>query len=438
MLKSQAAKLPQLPGVYLYKDAENKVIYVGKARNLKKRVASYFKKDLLTGEKTKRLIKESDQIDYIVTESEMEALLLETDLIKRLKPRYNIRMKDDKSFKYIKVTVQETYPRVLTTRQKKSDGARYFGPFPEGGTVALILRDLRRMFPYCNEAEKRLGRHERGCFYSNIGLCPGVCHSQITQKEYRRQINRIVQFLSGRKDKVIKGLKTQMNHFARKNDFEAAATIRDKINRIEYITQRFHTSADFLENPNLREDLRRKEIEELCRILYLTVTSPNSQFLIEAYDMSNLSGTNAVGSMVVFTNGEPAKSEYRRFRIKRKGAKGDTDFMREVLYRRFKRASSPLPNPEVDKSFSTLPNLILVDGGMPQVNTAIDVLKDTGMNIPVIGLAKKWEEIILPSGKSIRLPKNNQALQLLQRLRDEAHRFAYNYHADLERKQLTE
>lgn len=446
MLKTQAQNLPYYPGVYLFKDIDNQVLYVGKARNLNKRVASYFKKELIAGEKTQRLMKMARQLDHIVTETELEALLLESDLIKRLKPRFNIRLKDDKAFKFIKVTVQEDYPRVLTVRQKIKDGARYFGPFPEGSTVNKLLRDLRRMFPYCTEAEKILHSRTRGCFYSQIGLCPGVCTGKVTKDEYRRQIRRLVQFLSGHKQTVIKSLKTQMKRVAKEKDFETAAILRDKIARIEYITQNFHSAEDFVENPNLRVDLRQKEIGELIGLLSIEFDALNSELSIldseiriEAYDISHLSGKNAVGSMVVFVNGESDKSQYRRFRIKGEPrpsialVKGDTDFMREVLERRF----AHLPKTSADRSFSTLPHLILVDGGRPQVNTAVQVLKDFGLGIPIIGLAKRWEEIILPSGKSIRLSKQSPALQLLQRLRDESHRFAHTYQTQLRRKQLT-
>lgn len=501
MKKSQIPDLPHHPGVYIFRNDGKLAIYVGKARDLQKRVASYFRSDLDLGPRTSWLVKEAASLEFIETDTELEALLLEADLIKRLKPRFNIRLKDDKFYKYIKVTVKEDFPRVLTTRQIEKDGSKYFGPFPEGHTVNLVLKELRRMFPYCNELKKT----GKACFYYHIGLCPGPCASVVSKSEYRKQINRLVLFLSGKKQAVMKQLNNEMIALAKEGRYEEAAKIRDNITRIQYITQNFHLATDFLENPNLREDLRREEIKELCEVLKLERKAmchpelrpqgdhplgddsgspvpviarsnatkqshrhhgpvdlslrdedageiPSSAFRIESYDMSNTSGKLAVGSMVVFINGEPRKTDYRRFRIKSEASKGDTDFMAEVLRRRFKRVENPdrtglstsgvamvvkSTKADLDTSFSNIPDIILVDGGVPQVMTSLRVLKELGLDIPLIGLAKRWEIIVLPSGEQIKLPRNSKALHLLQRMRDEAHRFTKNYHLKLRQKELT-
>ena len=454
MIQQQAADLPHQPGVYLFKKGKE-TLYVGKAIDLHKRVASYFREDLHLGTKTATMVSQATSLEYMVTDSELEALLLESDLIKRLKPRYNIRLKDDKAYKYIKITVNEDFPRVFTVRDKKEDGARYFGPFPEGRTVNKVLKELRRMFPFCNEKQKK----GKPCFYRHLNLCPGPCDGSMSKTAYRRQINRLVQFLNGKKSTLVSSLETEMKRYAKQERFEKAQEVRDMIERIAYVTQRFHSPQAFLENPNLREDLRTSELEELAAVLRehdieIDITSPCR---IEAYDMSNTSGKQAVGSMVVSVDGEMVKKYYRRFKVKREDSKGDTEFMQEVLRRRFKRvresttsknSSSQTASAEAsasqaryeirntgrDESFSTLPHLILVDGGVPQVNMSMQILQEYELDIPLIGLAKKWELIVLPNGEQIKLPHTSPALQLLQRMRDESHRFARAYHVKLREK----
>ncbi len=426
--------LPHQPGVYLFKNKANTTIYVGKARDLKKRVASYFNQAITTGARTKKMVSEIVSVDHVVTETEMEALLLEADLIKRLKPKYNHRLKDDKYYQYLKITTNEDYPRIMTTRSQRQDGAKYFGPFPEGTVVYQIIHDLRVMFGFCNE-HKKTGKP---CFYYHLQLCPGPCAGMISQAEYRKHINRIIQFLAGKKARVLACLNKEMEQAAKHKDFEQAAVIRDKIKRIEYITQKFHSSEEYLANPNLSSDLREQELTELINVLQshgLSITRKNKftgSFRIEAYDLSNTSGTNATGAMVVFIDGEAKKDAYRRFKITFTSGQSDTDFLGEVLTRRFQAKTAK----STDSSFTQLPKLILVDGGIPQVNTSIKVLQLKGLNIPLVGLAKRWEVIVLPTGNQIKLPRDSLALQLLQRMRDEAHRFAKSYHVSLRNKTL--
>jgi excinuclease ABC subunit C len=428
MKAQQIAKnLPGRPGVYIFKNAKNQPIYVGKAVDLKSRVASYFRGDLLRGPNTSRMISLIVDLEYVETESEIEALLLESEFIKRLKPKYNVLMKDDKAYKYIKITWNEEFPRVLTSRSLKKDGAKYFGPFPEGGTVNGLLRDVRRMFPYCNE-KKKTGKP---CFYVHLGLCPGVCGGGISKEEYRAQIRRLVLFLSGKKQRVVKELSAEMKSLAKENKFEEASQIRDMLSRIDYVTQRFSPVKEYLENPNLLRDLREREVNDLIEVLKTHQVLPEGwsvgkEFRVEAYDMSNISGQLAVGSRITFINGEPDKSQYRRFKIKKEKSQGDTDFMREVLERRIYKSQKD--------SKKKAPDLMVLDGGIAQLNTVLSVLSDAGIIIPTIALSKRWETIIFPDSSSLRLPKDSPALHLLQRMRDEAHRFAKAYHLKLRQK----
>jgi len=402
--------LPEKSGVYLFKTEKGEILYIGKALNLRQRVRSHFQegRDLFFLEKIAR-------IDYILVDSEFEALLLEASLIKKYTPRYNIRLKDDKSPLYIKITDEE-FPRVYPAR--KTEGG--FGPYPSAKTVRLVLKYLRRIFPY--RSCKKLPR--KPCLYFDLNLCKAVCVNQSPEdkKEYQKTIFRLKNLLSQKSQKVINDLNKEMRKKAEKEDFLGAKEIKEKILQIEYLFKKRHLPEEYLKDPNLILNLRKEELWELEKILGLK----KEIVRIEGFDISNLAGKMATGGMVVFINGEPDKSFYRRFKIKITQKKDDISMMREVIFRRLK-------HPEWN-----LPDLILVDGGKGQIKACMDSLKNLGLEIPVIGLAKRWETVMIPRGekgiikfKEIKLPINSPALNLLKRIRDESHRFARNYHLKL-------
>lgn len=426
--------LPSKPGVYTFRDSSGQALYVGKAINLKDRVKSYFAKGLELGPRTVAMVKRIARIEHVVVESEIEALLLELDLIKRLKPKYNIQWKDDKAYKYIKISKV----KVSTTRLVEDKNAKYFGPFPEGGTVNQVLRSLRRIFPFrdCSEAKfKRYRRLERPCLYGDLQLCSAPCVGRINSKDYRKIVKQLEEFMSGKSKRVIQELKKEMESYSKNNEFEKAAALRDRIRNFAYVTQSFRPAADYFEHPDLVEDRRQQELKALARI----VANRSSIQRIEAYDISNISGQFAVGSMVVFVAGEPSKRDYRRFRIKEVKGISDVGMLREVLRRRLKKAQSAKVKTQrlaqkskldkrEDNAFTQIPDLILIDGGKPQVSAVKKVLGELGLEIPVLGLAKGEEKIFNSELLILDLPKNSPALHLLQRVRDEAHRFALSYH----------
>lgn len=355
----------------------------------------------------------TSSLEHIPVESEFEALLLEVLLIKKFKPKYNIRLKDDKSSLYIKITKEE-FPRVYPAR--KTEGG--FGPFPRAKTVRSVLKILRRIFPYrsCKKLPKK------PCLYLELKLCPGICvnQSEKDKSSYKKTISRLKSLLEQKSKKVIRGLKKEMKESAKKENFSLAAKLRDKIFQIEYLLQKHHLPDEYLENPNLFFDIRQKELVELGKILKIKTKIKR----IEGFDISNISGTKATGGMVVFRDGEADKSLYRRFRIRLFKTPDDVAMIKEMILRRFK-------HPEWE-----FPNLIIIDGGKGQVSGTIEVLNHLGLKIPVTGLVKKIETLIVPKKNGfteVNLPKDSQALNLLKRIRDEAHRFAKAYHLKLRR-----
>jgi len=404
---------PQKPGVYLFRNSNGKVIYVGKAINLRNRVSSYFS-GLDLGPKTRLLVSQIAKIETRLVESELEALLLEAALIKKYQPKYNIKAKDDKSPLYIKVT-REKVPLVTTARQI-GDGS-IFGPFPQARTVKMVLKTLRSIFPYRTSRHHQKGK----CLYCHLGLCPGPLLSNKEKKEYGRSVRLLRQFLGGQKKSVLRALEKEMKAGAKAEDFEKAAQIRDQILAIKIVTSPRRKVSDYLKNPNLVEDQRRQELRELESILGVAVNT------IEGYDVSNLVGKQATGAMVTFSAGEPVKSLYRRFRIKFSARPNDLVMISEVLKRRLAHSGWPLPD------------LILVDGGKAQVKIGLAVLKEHNFQIPAIGLAKRMEEVVIFREKEKawvvrRLPQDSPARKLLERVRDEAHRFARTYHLLLRKK----
>ena len=409
--------MPIHTGVYLFFDKENKVIYVGKALNLRKRVASYFlSKDL--GDKTKILVSQIHKIKTIGVTSEIESFLLEERLIKKYKPRYNIKLLDGKSFPSIKITIQDEYPKVLIVRKHQINGSLYFGPYTSSSSLRTVLKILRRIFPYQSVAN----HSNKLCLYYYLGLCP--CPLVTKDKSYKKTINHIIDFLNGNTKKVIKDLEKEREGFSRKEDFESAGNTQKKIDSIRLATSSFYKPFAYEENPNLRSDMIKKDLNTLRDVLRKSNIKVKNLKRIECYDISNISGKYATGSMVVFTNGEKDSSFYRRFKIKKNYGDKPNDFamMQEMLRRRLKRKDWPKPS------------LIIVDGGKGQVSSVKQVLENLRMDIPLIGLAKKEETIITTDLREVVLAKDSKTLHLLMKIRDEAHRFAINYHRKLRSK----
>jgi len=397
-------------------------LYVGKAKNLKKRVASYFLKNIDLGTKTSILISQIEKIKTIVVNSEIEAFLLENSYIKKYKPKYNIKLTDDKAYPMIRISIKDKLPKVLIVRRPDDSKSIYFGPFPNAaGALRTVLKSIRRIFPY-----QSVPNHaKRICLYYHLGLCPcpPVFDSQEFRKEYKKTIRHIIDFLNGKTRKIIRDLTRERNLLSNNEEFERANLLQNKINAIELITSPIYkTRLDLNVNPNLKEDLREKEISELINILNNNNVPVKNLKRIECFDISNTSGTNATGSMVVFTLGEKNGNEYRKFRIRGHNSPNDFAMMEEVLKRR-------LNHPEWK-----YPDLIIVDGGKGQISSGLKALKNANINIPIVGLAKKEETIITSNFKEIVLPKNSDALKLIMRIRDEAHRFAITYHRKLRSK----
>ncbi len=381
MNSSEATSLPSSCGVYLFKDKKGRVIYVGKAANLKRRVKSYFrgKRDV----KTERLTSEADSISFEETDTVIEALIREAELIKKHKPDYNIKGKDDSSFLYVVITDEE-YPRVILKRGAQSKG-KCFGPFVSSSSIRQALRTVRKIFPFSTHTKKEINKG-RECLHFQIGLCPGVCTGKVKRSSYLKEIKNIELFFRGKKKRVIETIKKEMEKESKALRFEEAQRLKRKLNSLLHI----HDTA-------LISD---KEYEDKVRI--------------EGYDVSCISGSFAVGSMVVFEGGSPKKSEYRKFKIRDVLSRGDTQMIEEVIKRR------------LDNDWK-LPEFILVDGGEGQVRAVRRALFEKGFSLPVVGIAKgadrKGERIVG------RVPKT-VSKELLLEVRDEAHRFALRYHRE--------
>jgi len=389
---------------------------VGKANSLKNRVSSYFQSPSKLLPKTKLLVKNISSLDFILVQSEIEALLLEANLIKKYKPKYNISLKDGGSYPLIKITVKEDFPRITSTRKLEKDGSLYFGPYPDAKSVRYVLKLIRRIFTYCS-----CKSHPSSCLYHHLGLCPLPVH-KIDKIAYRKIVKNIVLFLEGKKEKIVNNFVKEMDKASKNEDFEKAGYLKKQIENITYLTQKNISSSAYEENPNLLSDLRLKELTNLQKVLGLNKIPER----LECYDISNLQGSNATGSMVVITDGFIDKSQYRRFKIKTKNSPDDYEMLREVLTRRF-------------NNDWTHPDLLIIDGGPGQLSAAMEILKVNHLQITCIGLAKKFEEIYYQNKDKtdkLVLAKDSPALQILMRLRDESHRFAKSYHLKLRSKWL--
>lgn len=401
------------PGVYFFEDSNGNIIYVGKARNLKKRVASYFTNLNKLGPKTANLVSQIAKVKAIRVESEIESLLLEANFIQKYMPKYNVRFADSKAYPLIRITIKDKFPKVLIVRRMEDRRSLYFGPYPNVSAMKLVLKIARRIFPY----QSVVNHPKKICLYHHLGLCP--CPEVLKDTAYEKNIHHLVNFLRGSTKKVIKDLEEEKKEQIKKEEFEKAAESQRKLDAIKLITSRFYKPLEYEENPNLYSDLRRSELRQLQEILGSYGVKIKFPKKIECFDISVISGKYGTGSLVVFTNGEKTPSMYRRFKIRYTGLPSDYAMMEELLRRR-------LDHPEWE-----FPDLIIVDGGKGQVSSVLKVLKNKGLNIPVVGLAKREETIVTSNFLKISLSRESHALQLLQRIRDEAHRFAITYHRKL-------
>jgi excinuclease ABC subunit C len=545
LFTEQLRGLPNAPGVYLFKDAEGNIIYVGKAASLRHRVSSYFGSGQKLTPKIRRLVSRVADLEYFVTASEQEALILELNLIKQHHPRYNVSLKDDKTFPYLKIDLGEDWPRVHITRSLKENSGRYFGPFASAKSIKQTLKLLKGIFPFRSCTRQITGKDPRPCLEYDIGHCLAPCIGQTSRAEYDEVIKQLILFMEGKQEKVVRQLESQMNKAAEKMDFEKAARIRDQIQAVEAVVegqriatktrgeqdviafsaerdqayvqvffirngkligresfvlqgtryeepsrimssfiQQFYASAPhippllLIQHPvedrdtlqqwlsakrggtvkiqvpqrgskkqlvdivaqNAKQGLEQLRIKQLASPKVLSaaleeiqkeLNLPHPPERIEGYDISDIQGMAAVGSLVVFDKGRPKPAHYRRFKIKSVSGADDYAMLAEVLKRRFKRADA------ATGSWAIKPDLVLIDGGKGQLNAAVAAMKETGAgDIPAAGLAKENEELFVPGrAKPIVLPPSSPGLQLLQRLRDEAHRFALGYHHRIRKKQ---
>ncbi len=414
-------KIPHRPGVYIYQDNQGRVLYVGKAIDLYHRVSSYFQKSHLRSviSRTEILVSKITAVRTIVVESELEALILEANLIKKYLPPFNIRLTDDSDYLYIAVTCED-FPKITSARKQDLAGAKkYWGPFPSGRTVRNTLKSLRRVFPWCANTIPPPGWHGRPCFYYHIGQCPGSCAGLISKSDYHKIIRRFSQFMDGKKGRLISGLAREMRQESDNRHFETAGKIKKTIEGVLYLTQINRTKL-YLENPNFLQEENRLALEQLKNDLQLGKLPER----IEGYDISNIQGKEATGAMVVLTNGEIDKSRYRKFKIRISGKPDDVGMMKEIIKRRFRHPEWPMPD------------LIIVDGGRGQARVAKFQITNSKLQIPVFGLAKRMEWLYPPEGEIIKLSKKSLSLKRLQKLRDEAHRFAVNYHRKLHRQSI--
>lgn len=398
-LRKRLATLPDQPGVYLFRDAKGALLYVGKALSLRKRVTSYFRDRALLPARVSRMVGRVADLEVRPTASETEALLLEARLIKEAQPYFNVTFRDDKTYPMLKVT-NEPYPRLLVTRCKPRDGARYFGPYPNASLMHEAVQFFRRVFPLrtCRAFPKT------PCLEYHLGQCLAPCAGYVSKSAYQRIVEDLVAFLNGRRDALLQDLARRMTHASRDQRFEEAARLRNQIQALTSVIVAKEKS------------LTAGPLEQLQAALRL----PRLPRRIEAFDLSNLFGAFAVGSMVVFIDGTPRKAHYRRFQIETVQGIDDYQMMREVVRRRYGGTlAGELP----------LPDLIVVDGGKGQLAAACEELAALSLAIPAMGLAKRFEHIVLPdTDDPIVLLPTSPVLHLVQRVRDEAHRFAITYH----------
>jgi len=438
-IKSKINKLPETSGVYFFKDKANKIIYVGKANSLKSRVSSYFSNSFQQSLKINKMVKEIVDVEYIPTSSEVEALILESKMIKNKNPYYNTQFKDDKSYPYIRITLGEDFPQIFfyrkTNQKKKEDKAIYFGPFVDADATREVIKLVRQIFKIRGCRRKDL-KKTRICLDYQIGLCSAPCANMVDKTEYRKRVKEICLFLEGKQKRLLHKLYQEMKEVSNHLEYEKAAKIRDKIKSIEEILkgQGLNLYGKDKGNEYLLkkiEEVEESEIKKGKQSIIDLKAKLNLKILpdrIEAFDISNIQGKLSVGSLVVFEKGRPNKKDYRRFKIKRVDKIDDYAMLQEVTERRYKRLLS---------EGKKLPDLILVDGGRGQLVAVEKILNTLNLELPIISIAKKEEEVFKPEVyEPIILPPDSEALFLLQRIRDEAHRFAVTYHRRIRSKEL--
>jgi len=393
---------PRAPGVYLMKDASGEVIYIGKAKSLRKRLMSYLGRDLSA--KPQVLISKVCDIEFKLCSNESMALLLEAGLVHKYKPKYNTALRDDKSFPMVKIT-NEDFPSIMITRRRKPDGARYFGPYASSGLLRQAMKTIRRNFPYF--LPKQMPQEAR--FDRSIGLSP---LKEISREEYLKRIKSISLILDGKADSLLERLSEEMHERSGKKDFEGAARIRDQITALGIVSRSFNAGFESGGPAVLKRFLKLQK--EPVRI--------------EAFDISNISGKEACGSMVSFYSGKPDKMNYRRFRIRTVNGVDDYGMLREVIRRRYSR---------VLRDNLAMPDLIIIDGGKGHLSAVQGELAVLGLDIPLLSIAKKEENIYIKGEKyPVKLSRYPAGLNLIRRVRDEAHRFAISYHHLLRKKRL--
>ncbi len=423
---NKAREFPQTPGVYLMKDTVDRVIYVGKAKNLRNRASSYFQKGAEEEPRIAHWIKEVADIDFIACESEVDALLVESRLIKDVQPKYNKDLKDDKTFPYLQITTGEDFPRVEVTREPRTSGVKLYGPFTSAGSLRGAVQVLQRVFKFrtcgldIEEGDQRW-RWFRPCLLASIDQCTAPCNLRITQEEYRRDIRRLQMFLEGNKKQLLEQMRQEMHNASKELRFEAAARLRDEIHMLETLDQR--GELDTHAQPEVFYIDPKKGLAGLRKVLKLSET-PRT---IEGVDIAHLGGEAMVASLVTFIDGLPFRPGYRHYKIKTVAGIDDFRSVHEVVSRRYKRL--------YDES-EPFPDVLLIDGGKGQLNAALAAFEALEIPPPtVVSLAKREEEIFVPgASEPHRLSRNAYALRLLQYVRDEAHRFAQHYHHMLRRK----
>ncbi|MDB5166830.1 MAG: putative excinuclease subunit domain protein [Candidatus Saccharibacteria bacterium] len=436
-VSTKLKELPRSPGVYFHKDASGEIIYVGKAAVLRNRVRQYFQKSRGRDPKTEALVQEIADIDWMEVDSEIEALFLEAEMIRRYMPRYNILLRDDKAMSYIRIDYDSDYPTVSTTRRPLDDGARYFGPYSSTTTIRQALKLLRRAFPY---ATRQLAGQKRATLHYHLGLDPGLEEGRTSLEDYRANLRKLMAYIEGKRVTIIRELEREMKACAKRQDFESAARIRNQLTVLTNLSRQvIFSDKEFLD---ISKDHALNELVDLLGL-------EKFPRRIEGYDISHMSGTNVVASMVVFTNGVSDKSEYRKFKTK---IEHNNDFfnMHETLTRRLSEKNI--------KAWGK-PSLVLIDGGKGQLDAATRARDEQGQShIPFIGLAKREEQIVIQKGVSgvtlndqvlhklggfssetddfilVNVPHSSNLVKLLQRIRDESHRFAVSYHSVLKAK----
>jgi excinuclease ABC subunit C len=438
-LQTKLKELPDKPGVYFHKDKTGKIIYVGKAAVLKNRVRQYFQASRNRDPKTEALVAEIYDTDWMVVESEIEALFLEAEMIRRYMPQYNILLRDDKAMSYIRIDYDSDYPTVTTTRRPLDDGARYFGPYFSTHSVRQALKLLRRVFPF---ATSRPAGQKRVTLYYHIGLDPGLEEGRTTLEDYRANLRRLISYIEGKRTAITKDLEKEMKLAAKEQRFERATQLRNQLYSLQSLNKQIiFSDKEFMD---ISKDHALGELVDL-------LTMPAFPKRIEGYDISHMQGTDVVASMVVFTNGVSNKGEYRKFKTK---INHNNDFynMNETIARRLS---------EKNRKAWGLPSLMLIDGGKGQLDAALKARDAAGCTIPFIGLAKREEQIVISKDRSnvtlnetvlqklggyktesedfilVNVPQSTNLVKLLQRIRDESHRFAVSYHSVLKTKRQT-